>query len=254
MSGEIFEGIKQWEYEREGTRFLMPGFYRDNASITAVYTASSKVVRGLLPHPDMTPVEMSPGRCIAAFTAYEYKDSDIGPYNEFSIAFLIAFRKRQIPFFSAMKQMMSGEMSAYVWQLPVTTELARRGGVDQYGYPKFLADITFAKSDETISCTVGEGGSEILTLEGKILPTSRGEPSKSHSYSVLDSIPLVTNVIIDPVDQGQSREKDAVSLSLGTHAIADDIRRSGLSESPMAYSYTPVFQSILFPGRNLVDC
>ena len=36
MSGDIFAGIKQWEYEREGTKFLLPGFYRDHASITAV--------------------------------------------------------------------------------------------------------------------------------------------------------------------------------------------------------------------------
>lgn len=178
MAGDIFEGIKQWEYERDGTKFLLPGFYRENASITAVYTAASKAVRELLPHPDMTPVELSPGRCMLAFTAFEYKDSDIGSYNEFSIAFLITFRKRQIPLFTAMRQMMSGEMSAYVWQLPVTTELARRGGVDQYGYPKFLADITFAEHDQTISCTVTEGGAEILTLEGKILPTARGKQSK----------------------------------------------------------------------------
>jgi hypothetical protein len=253
MAGDIFEGIKQWEYEREGTKFLLPGFYRENASVTAVYTAASKAVKALLPHADMTSVELSPGRCMVAFTAFEYKDSDIGPYNEFSIAFLITFRKRQIPLFTAMRRMMSGEMSAYVWQLPVTTELARRGGVDQYGYPKFLADITFKKGAKTISCTVAEGDAEILTLEGKILPTARGRQSRSHSYSLLDGIPLVTTVLMDYIEQGQSREKDAARLSLGSHVIADDIRKLGLSKSPVSYMYTPQFHSILFQGRNLID-
>ena len=49
MTGEIFAGIKQWEYGREGRKFLMPGFYRDNVSFTAVYTASTKAVKKLLP-------------------------------------------------------------------------------------------------------------------------------------------------------------------------------------------------------------
>jgi len=52
---------------------------------------------------------------------------------------------------------------------------------------------------------------------------------------------------------GSSRDKRAVSLKLGTHAIADDIRQPGLSEAPVSYSYTPSFQSVLFQGRNLVD-
>lgn len=253
MSGEIFQGIKQWEYERKGVKFLMPGFYRDSASFTAVFTASTKAVRALLPHPDMTPVELSPGRSVIAFTAFEYKDSDIGPYNEFGISFLIAFRKRQIPLFTALRQMRKRQLSAYVWQLPVTTELARRGGVDQYGYPKFLADIDFKKNDESISCTVAVDGTNLLTFEGKILPTERGEQSKSHSYSILEGIPLVTTVLMDYLEQGQSRDKDAVKLEPGAHPIADDIRQLGLSETPVSYQYSPVFQSILFPGRNLVD-
>lgn len=241
ISGDIFEGIKQWEYERDGTKFLQPGFYRDNASITAVYTASSKAVRNLLPHPDMHPVELSPGRCMVAFTAFEYKDSDIGPYNEFSIAFLITFQKRQIPLLTALRQMITGEMSAYVWQLPVTTELARVGGVVQYGYPKFLADIAFETHAETISCKVREGGSEILTLEGKILQTSRGKKSRSRSYSLLDGIPLVTTVLMDYIEQGQSRDKDAARLALGSHDIADQIRQLDLSEAPASHLFSHDF-------------
>ena len=35
--------------------------------------------------------------------------------------------------------------------------------------------------------------------------------------------------------------------------MADDISLPGLSEEPTSHSYSPKVQSILFPGRNLVD-
>jgi len=63
--------------EREAADYL--------ARRVAVYTASTRRVRRLLPHPAMNPIEMFPGRCMVAFTAYEYRKTDIGPYNEFSI-------------------------------------------------------------------------------------------------------------------------------------------------------------------------
>ena len=97
MRGELFKGIKQWEFEQAGRKFKLPVFYYDNTSITAIYTASTSKVKKLLPHPAMNPIEMFPGRCMLAFTAFEYRKTDIDPYNEFSIAFLITFDKPQIP-------------------------------------------------------------------------------------------------------------------------------------------------------------
>jgi len=44
----------------------LPGFYRENVSLTAVYTASSKAVKELLPHPDMIPVDLVPSRYMVA--------------------------------------------------------------------------------------------------------------------------------------------------------------------------------------------
>lgn len=58
---------------------------------------------------------------------------------------------------------------------------------------------------------------------------------------------------MDYIEQGQSREKEAVSLTLGSHAIAEEIRQLGLSDAPVSYMYAPKFHSILFQGRNLAD-
>jgi hypothetical protein len=94
-----------------------------------------------------------------------------------------------------------------VWQLPVTTELARAGGVDLYGYPKFLADIRFGKGPDQVTCSVTDETGPIVSMRGNVLPVSRGQVSRNRSYSILDDIPLVTTVMIDQVETGESREK-----------------------------------------------
>ena len=254
MSAELFRGIKQWEFEWEGEKAKLPVFYYDNTSMTAIYTASTGRVKKLLPHPAMKPIELYPGRCLAAFTAFEYRKTDIDPYNEFSISFLISFGKPQIPGLSAARQMSRRYFTAYVWQLPVTTEIARRGGVELYGYPKFLADITFQKEKGWMICDLVEKGKKILSLKGKVLQTSRGRITRYTTYSVLEDIPLAANVYVDPIEFAQSRDRRAASLELGTgHAISETLKGIGLGKAPVVYQFSPANQAILFAGRNMID-
>jgi hypothetical protein len=178
MSNEFFKGVQQWEFNLGELPFKLPVFYYDTTTITAIYTASTGKVKELLPLPQMNPIELSPGKCLVAFTAFEYRDTDINPYNEFAIAFLITFDRPQIPFLTSALQMYRRRMTAYVWHLPVTTEIARVGGVELYGYPKFIADIEFEKEADQLSCHLSEKGNKILSLRGKVLPVARGKNSK----------------------------------------------------------------------------
>jgi hypothetical protein len=254
MNRDLFDGIKQWEFESKGIKGKLPVFYYDNTSVTAIYTASTDKVKELLPHPDMRPIELYRHKCLAVFTAFEYRKSDIGPYNECSIAFPIAFGKRQIPGITVIRQMVQRCFTAYVWQLPVTTEIARIGGVEMYGLPKFIADISFKKEQGWIACMLSEGNEKILSLRGKILPTRRGKVSRAVIYSMIDDIPLVANVLVDPIEFAQTRDKQAASLELGTvHPISKTLAGIGLGRNPVAYQYCPITRAILFAARNLMD-
>lgn len=254
MKGELFEGVKQWEFDWQDMKAKLPVFYYDNTAMTAIYTASTAAVKALLPLPAMRPIELYPSKCLVAFTAFEYRKTDIDPYNEFSISFLITYDKPMIPGVTATWQMARRCYSAYVWQLPVTTEIARVGGVELYGYPKFIADIEFTREDKWITCDLSEGGKNILSLKGRQLPTSKGKLTRFVTYSVLDDIPLVANVYQNPIEFAQSNSKTAAELSIGDeHAICEDLKKLGLSPMPFMFQYSPVNEAILFGGRNLMD-
>jgi Acetoacetate decarboxylase (ADC) len=253
--GDFFKGVIQWEMMTKDLSLegKLPVFYYDNTSMTAIYTASTEKVRRLLPLPDMHPVEAWLGRALVAFTAFEYRKTDIDPYNEFSISFPITFRKKAIPGITVLGMMARRYFTAYVWQLPVTTERARKGGVDMYGYPKFLADITFKEENGMLGCTLSEGGKNILTLKGQKLKTSVEKVNRYKTFSVKDGVPLAANVYTNPIEFGQSMSRKAATLSLGNHDIAKKLQEINLSPKPLFFQYMPVMEAILYGPRNLMD-
>jgi len=254
MKNDFFKGIVQWEMPYKKIPGVVPIFYFDNTSMTAVFTASTKKVMKYLPHLDMRPVEVFPGRCAIGFTAFEYRKSDIKPYNEFAISVLITFGKRSIPGVTLMSWQLKRTFTAYIWHLPVTTEIARAGGVELYGYPKFIAGIKFKKGKEWLECRLSEGNKHILTLRGKVLPTARGKPMVYKTYSIKDGIPLSANVNINPIEFAQRMAGAHAELDIGTgHPICRELREIRLGKRPLTYQFSPVNQAILYPPKNLLD-
>jgi hypothetical protein len=253
--GDFFKGVIQWEMMTKDLSLegKLPVFYYDNTSMTAIYTASTDKVKRLLPLPDMHPVEAMSGRALVAFTAFEYRKTDIDPYNEFSISFPITFRKKAIPGITVLGMMARRYFTAYVWQLPVTTERARRGGVEMYGYPKFLADISFSRENDTLTCTLSEDGKNILTLKGQKLKTSVEKVNRFKTFSVKDGVPLAANVYMNPIEFGKSMSGKAAQLTLGNHDIAKKLQEIKLSPKPLFFQYMPVMEAILYGPRNLMD-
>lgn len=259
MSSDFFKGIVQLEFKKEGLEgsFKLPVFYYDFTSFTAVYTASTSKVKKYLPHPDMNPVELFPGRCLVGFSAFEYRKIDIDPYNEVSISIPIAFGKKTfwgIGVLRQMWQMWKRSFSVYIWHLPVTTEIARFGGVELYGYPKFIAKIDFSEEGDFITCTLKEGEEHILTLKGKKLKTSKGKQMRFITYSIKDGIPLLTNVFVNPIQFAQSMSPSSAILQIGkNHPICKELEDIQLGSYPILYHYIPLNEAILFGPKNLID-
>ena len=253
--GDFFKGVIQWEMTTKDLSLegKLPVFYYDNTSMSAIYTASTEKVKKLLPLDDMHPVEPWVGRSLVAFTAFEYRKTDIDPYNEFSISFPITYGKKAIPGITVLSMMARRYFTAYVWQLPVTTERARRGGVDMYGYPKFLSDIVFSEENGMLKCALSADGKNILTLKGQKLKTTVEKVNRFKTFSVKDGVPLAANVYMNPIEFGKSVSGNAAQLTLGTHDIARQLQEIGLSKKPIFFQYMPLMEAILYGPRNLMD-
>jgi hypothetical protein len=220
--------------------------------LTAIYTAKTSKIKVHLPSQDFRPVELSPGRCLVAFACFEYRKTDGPPYNEVSISFLVTYKKRQIPGLTAARMLLTRATESYVWQLPVTTEQARAGGVDLFGYPKFIASIEFENAGKWVTCTLAENGQEILRMRGENLVTKRGKISHYITYAVENGNPLMAEIRVNLIEYAEAYGGRAYQLEIGSgHYICKTLKQIGLSKQALAYQYSPYNKSILFPARNI---
>ncbi|HEU4386037.1 MAG TPA: acetoacetate decarboxylase family protein [Anaeromyxobacteraceae bacterium] len=243
----FFESVAQQEMTLGGLKVLVPVFYQDVTSMNAVLTASTERVADLLPHPDLHPVELRRGRCLLSVTALEYRQSGIGPYNELAIAASVTFGRRAVRLLDAVAAVLRHAFSLHVLHLPVTTEVARVGGVELYGYPKFLADITFTRGEKGLACTLAEGGARILSLVGEDL--GRYRPAKLHAttYSMKGETLLRTAIEFDKLESAETLRRGAATLEIGSeHRVARQLASLDVDPRPVLFQMSPRGRAILF--------
>lgn len=243
----FFESVAQQEVTLAGLTVKVPVFYEDTTSMNAVFTASTERVAELLPHPDLHPVELRRGRCLVSVTALEYRRSGLGPYNEVAIAAPVTFGRRAVRLLDAVASVVRHAFSLHILQLPVTTEPARIGGIELYGYPKFLADITFTRGEGRLACTLAEGGARILALAGEDLGGYRPKRLHVTTYSMKGETLLRAAIEFDEVEFAETLRRTAATLQLGSeHRLARQLAALDLDPRPLLFQMSPRGRGILF--------
>lgn len=242
---EFFRQIEHMEIPWGSRTIFFPVFYYDVATLSVQFLASIERVRKLLPSSRMHPLRVTPWHCVVSISAFEYRDSDIGPYNEVSIGVPVVLNEPS-PLFTGILSKVPAVPKIYVRHLPVTTEIAREAGVKFAGYPKFLAEITFERDGKWVRCQVREAGQHILTLTGREGVLSSVTRSRMQPITVRSGYMLRCELIVSERRQVSGRGSSGVRLELGDHPIAQEVREWKLGKI-LAYQYAPQHQAILTP-------
>ena len=250
MSG-FFDGIRQEPLSIRGSPGKSPMFFRDFSLMGGVFLADLSGARAALPGAWYRPLRVLPRRALVAVHCMEYKDSDIGPYNEVSLS--IALRRGWLPLLSlvqAARSVATRTYHAYVRSLPVTTETALHGGLDFFNYPKYLADITFHETAGHRVCTLRDRASRdlILEFEGRRLATRSPAPDDDdlmtlYTYPEMSGRPRRAKLVVDRREHGTAYLRGA-RLHLGGHARAAEFSALGIGQV-VEYLYAPRCRGVL---------
>ena len=240
---EFFEGIKQSKVQLGPYHINSPVFYRDMASLSVYLLAPLNKVRSILPSNRMHPFRVTPWHSVVMISAFEYRDSDLSPYNEVSIGIPFVL-DRVSPVFTGILRKIPEVPMVYIHHLPVTTELARVSGIEIANFPKFLAEISFDNGSQWISCKVDSEGKHILTLSGRkiklrTIPGQRVCPI-THKQNRL----LRLEFNLSECEAGFSKSQSDVRLELGNHPIGLELRELNLGRV-LTYQYSQALQAIL---------
>lgn len=249
------DGPSRFEPGREDGRIRLPLVYHDAAVACSYHTASYAAVAATLPDRLLRPLRWRDGRTLVAVHAFRYRTvtwtaSDGGthvlaPYGEVGVTAGVvtgpALRGRPP----------SGRaVGGYVLHLPVTSREARDAGRELWGLPKFVADMDFLDAPDRQQVRLAEGGAEVLLqsvcARGPALPGSRSRTLWSARRGQL------LETVIPVLGRWQARfGPGAGELVLGAHPVADELRRLGVSPTPLAAFRALEYRSTLPGGRRV---
>jgi Acetoacetate decarboxylase (ADC) len=243
---EFFAGVPQHPVTVAGCEFPSPTFYYDFSQANVVAVTPLERIRELLPSPRLYPLRLTPRSGVTVIVAYEYRDSDIGPYNEVAVGFPVTV-DRNAPVVTELRRFQVQGGSVFIWQLPVTTAIARDLGVEVAGYPKFLADIDFGAEGGLVTCRLAEGGRHILTLRLRHRSPRRRDERVRYEPVTVKGDRLLRGLGISNIPRAAvTFNGRGVELELGDHPLAERLRRLEMGRVIMA-SYAPANQLVLAP-------
>ncbi|SNS19423.1 Acetoacetate decarboxylase (ADC) [Geodermatophilus pulveris] len=231
------------------TPVRLPLAYHDAAVASSYHPASAAAVAAALPSDLLRPLTWGDGRTVVAVHAFRYRTvtwtaadggtRTLAPYGEVGVTAGVVLRGRRRP---------GRAVGGFVLHLPVTSREARDAGRELWGLPKFVADLDFLDAPGRQRVRLSEGGAEVLTHTVDARgPAVRGSRSRT-LWSARRGQLLET--VVEVHARWQARPgRGAGHLALGTHPLADELRRLDVSPAPLAAFRALEYRSTLPAGR-----
>lgn len=242
MDSGFFDGIVFQDVEIGNTRVRFPVRYFSYPMIVAGFGAPTDRVIKVLPSSRLKPVELAPGTSAIALLAAEYRDVDgLAPHSEFMILFSVLYEaENDTPPLHGY----------YILHSFVTTEEVLGRGIEVYGSPMSLADISFDDTEEARSCHVRADGPDVISFQVKKMATG-SQSWDMYFYTVKDG-QLLRSLVRGQGRQGISGDEEGASFTLGNHRISEELSALGISGPSPLYRYSPQWQSISYaPSERL---
>lgn len=240
IKAQAFDLALQRRALSDGTECPLPIRYFDNQCLVATFLTDLERAGQVLKGTGLQAVPQEDGKALVVLACWEYRKTDIGPYNEVALTIVSVAPGDPVP-------------AIYVVDLPVTSEAANRAGREIWGYNKFVTAIDVKRNGKAFLTTVRDQENVLIcTLEGTRGTSVPTAPSDIYSFSLLEGGLIKTRVQVPTPFHTSSGEGFLLKVGESGHGMAKNLRTLALDNSrPVLVQYADPFQSLLFPGRPL---
>jgi hypothetical protein len=215
-------------FEIQGRSVALPVEVRDASAATATFAVDARAARRLLPGPEIELAEPWPGRALLSLGCIDYRDNDLGDYDEISLAFFVRERgaPRGLPVIGPILDVARGRLGTWIHRLPVNQSFTCEAGCRIWGFPKTVDRIAIRADGDRVRCDWAVGEKPVLAFS---MPRggSRTLPERSMTtYTWIDGKAHRTTFTSGA--SGAGFGMGGVDLELGSHPIADELRALGL--------------------------
>ena len=220
-------------YVFQGREVTLPVVVRDASSVAATYLVAAEGARRLLPGPELDVVELLPGKALFSLACIDYRDNDLGDYNEVSLAFFVREKRApaRLPYVATAFDLARNRIATYIHRLPVDQSFTCEAGRGIWGFPKSVEQIDFSDSGDRRQCRLAVGGVHVLTFSAPRGGTRVLADMPMTTYSYIDGVLHKTTFVAGAT--GVGIRLGGAELSLGDHPIASELRSLGLPRRPL---------------------
>lgn len=249
MHDAFMEAVPQRPHRTSRGTYQIPVRYYDGSHCYLAYkvdAASAAEVVGR----DKT-IEPWPffGRALGLLSVWEYRETSVGSYQEIGVG-VVCRRKGSHPSALRYARDMGAQEDQAIWvcTLPVTTELAHEGGIEVWGYPKYLTSIE-TRFDDPARVHVRLADELELSVGAIRGLKLRAQPLVT--FTEKDGRLIRTRIDVDH-EVRMGRGRTAKIEVLGDGPTSEVVRRLGLDvASPLAVYRTDHFRARLPLGVDL---
>ena len=208
-------------YDIQGRTVTLPAIVRDASSGNAIFLVPAAEAQQLVGDA-FEVVEMAPGQTQLILGFVDYRDNDLGDYNEVMIIFMVRPRGAD-----------DEPPGTFIYKLPVNQHFTCEAGCRIWGFPKSVEQIDIDYRTDRVTCALVMEGQHVftLTVPRGTATDPEGPDMEMATYTYLDGPTVVafTTGGAAAVSPGA----DGVRLVLGPHPLASQLRSLGLPAPAM---------------------
>lgn len=222
-------------YQVEDQTVTMPVLVRDASAGTVMFEVDAARAAALLPAgaPEAFEiVESSPGRAQLNLAVIDYRDNDLGDYDEIGITLFVQPRGRD-----------EAEPGTFITHLPVNEHFTCEAGKGIWGFPKTIEDISIVYTDASVTATLSMDGQLVFRLA---LPRGGDDEMpqmEMTTYTCIDGAPHATGFSQGGGGSQVLAGGEGVDLELGDHPLAACLADLGLPAGIQMTTWTEQLQA-----------
>ncbi len=226
-------------FEIQGRTVTLPCVVRDASSGTAMYMVPASEAQQLVPDA-FEVLEPAPGLTQMSLLMVDYRDNDLGDYNEVGIVFFVKPRGGS-----------EAQAGTYIHQLPVNQSFTSEAGCKIWGFPKSVQEIDIDYTDTSATCRLVMDGQLVFRLTVPRGGDGETADTPSTGYTLLEGVPNTNEFTRGGTGEQTIPGGEGVELELGDHPLAETLRKLGLPGQPILSNWCEHMRGSFGPSRPL---